>query len=58
MPSDLNAVSVNGQSNLDVVQNENLGMVSGNLNHLELLSQYTVPGVGISFAQHEELYRE
>ena len=32
--------------------------VAGNLNHLEMLSQYTRPGVAISVAQQEALYRE
>ena len=58
MPSDLKAVNVNGQSNIDVVQTKNLGTVPGNLNHLEKLSQYTAPGVAVSIAQQEALYRE
>ena len=37
---------------------ENTNNVAGNLNHLEMLSQYTRPGVAISFAQQEALYRE
>ena len=58
MPSDLNAVNVNGQSHIDVLQTDNLGNVAGNLNHLEKLSQYTVPGIAISIVQQETLYRE
>ena len=58
MLSDLNAVIVNGQSNADVVQTDNLSKVAGNSNHLEILSQYTVPGVAFSIAQQEALYRE
>ena len=58
MPSDLNAVNVDSQSKIDVVQTKNLGIVSGKLNHLEMLSPYTVPGVSNSIAQHEEFYRE
>ena len=34
IPSDLNAVNVNGQKNIDVVQTENLGNAAGILNHL------------------------
>ena len=45
MHSDSNAVNVNGQSIEDVLQSKNLGIVAGNSNHLEMLSQYTVPGV-------------
>ena len=37
---------------------ENTNNVAGNLNHLEMLSQYTRPGVAISIAQQEALYRE
>ena len=37
---------------------ENTNNVAGNLNHLEMLSQYTRPGVAISVAQREALYRE
>ena len=37
---------------------ENTSNVAGNLNHLEMLSQYTRPGVAISVAQQEALYRE
>ena len=37
---------------------ENTSNVVGNLNHLEMLSQYTRPGVAISVAQQEALYRE
>ena len=37
---------------------ENTNNVAGNLNHLEMLSQYTRPGVAISVAQQEALYRE
>ena len=37
---------------------ENTSNVAGNLNHLEMLSQYTRPGVAISIAQQEALYRE
>ena len=37
---------------------ENTNNVAGNLNHLEMLSQYTRPGVVISVAQEEALYRE
>ena len=37
---------------------ENTSNVAGNLNHLEVLSQYTMPGVAISIAQQEALYRE
>ena len=37
---------------------ENTSNVAGNLNHLEMLSQYTRPGVAISVAQQESLYRE
>ena len=37
---------------------ENTSKVGGNLNDLEMLSQYTRPGVAISFAQQEALYRE
>ena len=58
MLSDLNAVIVNGQSNTDVVQTENLIKVAGNPNHLEVLSEFMVPGVVISIAQQEALYRE
>ena len=58
MLSDLNAVNVKGQSNIDVVQTKNLGNIVGNLYHLEMLSQYTVPGVAISIAQTKALYRE
>ena len=31
--------------------------VAGTLNHLEMLSQYTRPGVAISFARQEAFYR-
>ena len=58
MPSDLNVVSVKGQSNIDVVQTEKLGNIIGNLYHLEMISKYTVPGVAISIAQTKALYRE
>ena len=37
---------------------ENTSYFAGNLNHLEMLSQYTRPGVAISVAQQEALYRE
>ena len=37
---------------------ENTSNVAGNLNRLEMLSQYTRPGVAISVAQQESLYRE
>ena len=37
---------------------ENTNIVAGNLNHLEMLSQYRRPGVAISVAQQEALYRE
>ena len=37
---------------------ENTNNVAGNLNHLEMFSQYTRPGVTISVAQQEALYRE
>ena len=37
---------------------ENTNNVAGNLNHLEMLSQYTRPGVATSVAQQEALYRE
>ena len=37
---------------------ENTSNVAGNLNYLEMLSQYTRPGVAISVAQQEALYRE
>ena len=37
---------------------ENTGNVAGNVNHLEILSQYTRPGVAISVAQQKTLYRE
>ena len=37
---------------------KNTSNVAGNLNHLEMLSQYTRPGVSISVAQQEALYRE
>ena len=37
---------------------ENTNNVAGNLSHLEMLSQYTRPGVAISVAQQEALYRE
>ena len=37
---------------------ENRSNASGNLNHLEMLSQYTRPGVAISVAQQEALYWE
>ena len=37
---------------------ENTCNAAGNLNHLEMLSQYTRPGVAISVAQQEALYRE
>ena len=37
---------------------ENTNNVAGNLNHLEILSQYTRPGVTISVAQQEALYQE
>ena len=37
---------------------ENTSNVAGILNHLEMLSQYTRPGVAISIAQQEALYRE
>ena len=36
---------------------ENTTNVADNLNHLEMLSQYTRPGVAISVAQQEALYR-
>ena len=55
---DLNAVNVNGQSNIDFEQNENFCNVASNLNHLKMLYQYTVPKVAISIAQQEALYRE
>ena len=35
---------------------ENTSNVAGNLNHIEMLSQYTRPGVAISVAQQEALY--
>ena len=37
---------------------ENPSNVADNLHHLEMLSQYTRPGVAISVAQPEALYRE
>ena len=37
---------------------ENRINITGNLNYLEMLSQYTRPGVAISVAQQEALYRE
>ena len=37
---------------------ENPSNVADNLHHLEMLSQYTRPGVAISAAQQEALYRE
>ena len=37
---------------------ENTSNVDGNLNHLEMLSRYTRPGVAISVVQQEALYRE
>ena len=37
---------------------ENTNNVADNLHHLEMLSQYTRPGVAISVAQQEALYRE
>ena len=37
---------------------ENTNNFAGNLNHLEMLSQYKRPGVAISVAQQEALYRE
>ena len=37
---------------------ENISKVAGNLNYLEILSQYTRPGVAVSVAQQEALYRE
>ena len=37
---------------------ENTSNVAGNLNDLEILSQYTRPGIAISVAQQEALYRE
>ena len=37
---------------------ENTSNVAGNLNRLEMLSQYTRPGVAYSVAQQEALYRE
>ena len=37
---------------------ENPSNVADNLHHLEMLSQYTRPGVAISVAQQEALYRE
>ena len=37
---------------------ENTSNVADNLNHLEMLSQYTRPGVAISVAQQEVFYRE
>ena len=37
---------------------ENPSDVADNLHHLEMLSQYTRPGVAISVAQQEALYRE
>ena len=45
LPSESNAVNVTGQSDIDVVQTENLGSVAGNLNHLEILSR-EVQGAG------------
>ena len=58
MPLNLNVVNVIGESNINVVQTKNVVNVAGNLNHLEKLSQCTVPGVAISIAQQEALYRE
>ena len=37
---------------------ENSNNVARNLNHLEILSQYTRSGVAISIAQHLALYRD
>ena len=37
---------------------ENTNNVANNLHHLAMLSQYTRPGVAISVAQQESLYRE
>ena len=37
---------------------ENPSNVADNLHHLEMLSQYTRPGVAVSVAQQEALYRE
>ena len=37
---------------------ENRSKGASNLNHLEMLSQYTMAGVAISIAQQEALYRE
>ena len=56
MLSDMNAVKVNRQSIMDVVQTKNLGKVAGNLNHREMLSQYALPGVPHSVALQEALY--
>ena len=35
-----------------------MNKITGKFNHLEWLSQYTGPGVAISVAQQEALYRE
>ena len=37
---------------------ENSSKTAGNLNHLEMLSQYTRPGVADSAAQKQALYQE
>ena len=37
---------------------EDTSNVTGNLNHLEMMSQYTMPGAAISITQLEALYRE
>ena len=37
---------------------ENTSNVADNLHHLEMLSQYTRPGVAISVTRQEALYRE
>ena len=37
---------------------ENPNNFASNLNHLEMLSQYTWPGIAISIAQQEALYRK
>ena len=46
------------QDTVSINPPENTNNFAGNLNHLEMLSQYTRPGVAISVAHQESLYRE
>ena len=47
----------NYNKNFDPLQTEILSNVASYYNHIEKLSQYTLPGVAVSVAQQKALYR-